>query len=113
MEYKTDNEKKCAALTKKFNAMYEFEAEPQALDLMEFDKLYNILTNLNSVALTIAPTIQSSMEDFKNGDLLLVKPLIDLLYLHFHLTKQITTVAVYIDKNFDDEGNPILPDEEE
>lgn len=113
MEYKTDNEKKCAALVKKFSQMYDFKAEPKALDLMDFDKIFNILTNLNSVALTIAPTIKESYEDFQNGDLLLVRPLIELMYLHYHLSHQITVVAVYIDRNFDDEGNPILPDEEE
>lgn len=104
--FETELEKKISKTFNKFKKMLDFNANLEALELFEFDRCLNICTNLNSVAVEITETIEEGYKEFNKGDLLLVKDFINLLYLHFHLSNQITVVASYIEDNFDDEGYP-------
>ena len=104
--FQTETEKKISKIYNKFIKMMDFNTSPEILDMFDFDKCLNIATNLNSVAVEITETIEEGYRDFNRGDLLLVKDFINLLYLHFHLSNQITVVASYIEDNFDDEGYP-------
>lgn len=110
--FETEIEKKITKTYNKFCKMLDFNTAPEVLDLFDFDKIFNILTNLNSVAIEITETIDEGYKDFKRGELLLVKSLIDLMYLHFHLSNQITVVANYIDSHFTEDGYPINDTEE-
>jgi hypothetical protein len=112
VKYKTDLEKNIAYLFNKYKNMLDFEADEGAMDLMEFEQIFNLLTNLNSIDVTIIEPIEKAYQAFLDGDLLMVKDFINLLYLHYHLTIQITVVANYLDSNFTEDGYPINDKEE-
>ena len=112
VKYKTDLEKNIASLFNKYKNMLDFTADEDAMDLMEFEKIFNILTNINSIDITIIEPIEKAYQAFLDGDLLMVKDFICLLYLHYHLTIQITVVAKYIDSHFTEDGYPINDTEE-